>query len=628
MGTIRLWRSSAGPAMTCKVHRGAAPALLGPSRAVQDGVWAAARAATEMSIEATIRLATLVRDAVGAPAVDGEAWRPRQARCLAARADEHGVLDRVVGDAARHGVRRHRTAQPEPCGGAAARQPLAAAEGWRAGGERRSRRGLCALRRFFSSDDPELIGPHLAAHLAACVPAILRAACEKESRVLLDGATPELAACEGWAPGLDALQHAAARVADVAVARTRRASLAASHAAAAGHAQQPRAGPHERNAPDTMSFDLLGAAEGKAVDAGESSCALRVVRGVVELGPAATHTVALAEPLAMRERFAGLACTVTTVYGSLAAHSLSAAAATEHRAAAEDLRNVRALAACEPLALAWRAARQLQRRDASCTALLCATPAAADERQVGEGDAPVEKKSYGARGNRGGRRVQAAKHAAKARLLEKDRAMGGSSALQPPRPHVCSAAAPPPPLASAADDCQLSSLTDLGAPSAGQQPAAVLGVSGCCGCGASAAPSLWASAVCGCARPQLSARSQPCAVCRKSRMSRRSSAPVRRPRLTLTPNALADSACAVPLALLLAVRRPPLCAQGLLCGSALWGGGALTAATPIDQSAALSAGHLEQLGGGSALDEEEDERRMDGVLLLALGEVEAQELDC
>lgn len=103
---------------------------------------------------------------------------------------------------------------------------------------------------------------------------------------------------------------------------------------------------------------------------------------------------------------------------------------------------------------------------------------------------------------------------------------------------------------------------------------------------------------------------------------------MRRPRLTLTPNALADSACAVPLALLLAVRRPPLCAQGLLCGSALWGGGALTAATPIDQSAALSAGHLEQLGGGSALDEEEDERRMDGVLLLALGEVEAQELDC
>lgn len=83
------------------------------------------------------------------------------------------------------------------------------------------------------------------------------------------------------------------------------------------------------------------------------------------------------------------------------------------------------------------------------------------------------------------------------------------------------------------------------------------------------------------------------------------------------------------------MRRPPLCAQGSLCGSALWSGGALTAATAIDQSAALSAGHLEQLGGGSTLDEEEDERRLDealqrsmnGVLLLALGEVEAQELD-
>lgn len=73
--------------------------------------------------------------------------------------------------------------------------------------------------------------------------------------------------------------------------------------------------------------------------------------------------------------------------------------------------------------------------------------------------------------------------------------------------------------------------------------------------------------------------------------------------------------------------------QTSACGSALWGGGALTAATAVDQSAPLSVGRLEKLGDGFVLDDE-DERSMDEALqrsmddvLLALGEVEAQDLD-
>lgn len=99
------------------------------------------------------------------------------------------------------------------------------------------------------------------------------------------------------------------------------------------------------------------------------------------------------------------------------------------------------------------------------------------------------------------------------------------------------------------------------------------------------------------------------------------------------PYALADSACAAQLAFLSAARRSSLDSQGSPGGSALWGGGALMAARALDQSAALSAGGLEQLGGGFALGEEEDERWMDEALqrsmeevLLAQGELEAQEL--
>jgi len=78
--------------------------------------------------------------------------------------------------------------------------------------------------------------------------------------------------------------------------------------------------------------------------------------------------------------------------------------------------------------------------------------------------------------------------------------------------------------------------------------------------------------------------------------------------------------------------RPSLHAQSS-CGGALWGGGALTAAAAVDQSAPLVGGRLEQVGGSSVL-EDEDERTMDEALqrsmddvLLALGEVEAQELE-
>ena len=77
------------------------------------------------------------------------------------------------------------------------------------------------------------------------------------------------------------------------------------------------------------------------------------------------------------------------------------------------------------------------------------------------------------------------------------------------------------------------------------------------------------------------------------------------------------------------------------CGGALWGGGALTAATAVGQGATLSAGASEQ-GNGLGLDDDEDEladqpelrRRMDEALqrsmddvLHALGEVEAQDLE-